>query len=34
VIEDKIAGPLGIPLDDALRRMEEVHAAAIRGRPG
>ena len=29
VIEDKIAGPLGIPLDDALRQMEEVHAAAI-----
>ena len=29
VIEDKIAGPLGIPLDDALRQMEEAHAAAI-----
>jgi N-methylhydantoinase A len=29
VIQDKIAGPLGIPIDDALRRMEEVHAAAI-----
>src|SRR4029077_15356034 len=29
VIEDKIAGPLGIPLDDALRQMEEAHAEAI-----
>jgi N-methylhydantoinase A len=29
VIEDKIAGPLGIPLDETLRRMEEVHGAAI-----
>ncbi|HTU08919.1 MAG TPA: hydantoinase/oxoprolinase family protein [Trebonia sp.] len=29
VIEDKIAGPLGLPLDDALRQMEEAHAAAI-----
>ena len=29
VIEDKIAGPLGIPLDDALRQMEDAHAAAI-----
>ena len=29
MIEDKIAGPLGIPLDDALRQMEDAHAAAI-----
>src|SRR6201981_1986571 len=29
VIQDKIAGPLGVPIDDALRRMEEAHAAAI-----
>ncbi len=29
VIETNIAGPLGIPLDDALRHMEEAHAAAI-----
>ena len=29
VIEDKIAGPLGIPLDEALRQMEDAHAAAI-----
>ena len=29
VVEDKIAGPLGVPLDDALRQMEEVHAATI-----
>ncbi|HUA27620.1 MAG TPA: hydantoinase/oxoprolinase family protein, partial [Streptosporangiaceae bacterium] len=29
VIEDKIAGPLGLPFDDALRQMEEAHAAAI-----
>jgi len=29
VIEDKIAAPLGIPLDDALRQMEEAHAEAI-----
>jgi N-methylhydantoinase A/oxoprolinase/acetone carboxylase beta subunit len=29
VIEEKIAGPLGIPLDDALRQMEDAHAAAI-----
>jgi len=29
VIEDKIAGPLGISLDDALRQMEDTHAAAI-----
>ena len=29
VIEDKIAGPLGIELDDALRQMEEAHAQAI-----
>jgi N-methylhydantoinase A/oxoprolinase/acetone carboxylase beta subunit len=29
VIEDKIAGPLGIPLDDALRQMEDAHAEAI-----
>ena len=29
MIEDKIAGPLGIPLDDALRQMEEAHAEAI-----
>ena len=29
VIEDKIAGPLGIELDDALRQMEEAHAEAI-----
>jgi N-methylhydantoinase A/oxoprolinase/acetone carboxylase beta subunit len=29
VIEDKIAGPLGFSLDDALRQMEDTHAAAI-----
>jgi len=29
VIQDKIAGPLGVPIDDALRRMEEAHAATI-----
>ncbi len=29
VIEDKVAGPLGIPLDDALRQMEDAHAEAI-----
>jgi N-methylhydantoinase A/oxoprolinase/acetone carboxylase beta subunit len=29
VIEDKIAGPLGVSLDDALRQMEEAHAWAI-----
>jgi N-methylhydantoinase A len=29
VIEDKIAGPLGLKLDDALRQMEEAHAEAI-----
>jgi N-methylhydantoinase A/oxoprolinase/acetone carboxylase beta subunit len=29
VIEDKIAGPLGLELDDALRQMEEAHAEAI-----
>ena len=29
MIEDKIAGPLGISLDDALRQMEDTHAAAI-----
>src|SRR6266567_4564841 len=29
VIEDKIARPLGISLDDALRQMEDAHAAAI-----
>jgi len=28
-IEDKIAGPLGISLDEALRRMEDAHTAAI-----
>jgi N-methylhydantoinase A/oxoprolinase/acetone carboxylase beta subunit len=29
VIEEKIAGPLGVTLDEALRRMEAAHAAAI-----
>ncbi len=29
VIEEKIAAPLGLPLDDALRQMEEAHAEAI-----
>jgi N-methylhydantoinase A/oxoprolinase/acetone carboxylase beta subunit len=29
VIEDKIAAPLGLELDDALRQMEEAHAEAI-----
>jgi N-methylhydantoinase A len=29
VIETKIAGPLGITLDEALRRLEEAHVAAI-----
>jgi N-methylhydantoinase A/oxoprolinase/acetone carboxylase beta subunit len=29
VIEEKIAGPLGVPLDEALRQMEDVHAATI-----
>jgi len=29
VIQDKISVPLGLPLDDALRQMEEAHAAAI-----
>jgi N-methylhydantoinase A/oxoprolinase/acetone carboxylase beta subunit len=29
VIEDKIAGPLGVSFDDALRQMEEAHAEAI-----
>ena len=29
MIEDKIAGPLGLELDDALRQMEEAHAEAI-----
>jgi N-methylhydantoinase A/oxoprolinase/acetone carboxylase beta subunit len=31
VIEEKIAGPLGVPLDEALRQMEDVHAATIAG---
>ena len=29
VIETNIAGPLGIPLDDALRQMEDAYAGAI-----
>jgi N-methylhydantoinase A len=29
VIETKIAGPLGITLDEALRQMEDAHVAAI-----
>jgi N-methylhydantoinase A len=31
VIETKIAGPLGITLDEALRQLEEAHVAAIAG---